>query len=304
MGGSGGSWASNYDINRARDQAEEATERERRLSEINDFLAEQLMAFNDRDSATVRSRLDEISEILRDLTDGGIDRLLFGGSVAKHTYVDGLSDIDALVVLRNGKTDTAEQLVKNFSRHLNQRLPANLVSEVTPGRLAVTVKYTDGLEVQLLPAVERSGMVSIASEDGSSWRTINPRKFAEKLTQVNQENANGVVPAIKLAKGVFEKKLPESQRLGGYHLEAIAVDAFKNYHGSKSREAMLTHLVDHAAKAVMRPTGDITGQSVHVDNHLGATGSPERRRISAALKRIHMTLSSADLAEYKDIFRD
>ncbi|MFF7134364.1 CBASS oligonucleotide cyclase [Streptomyces sp. NPDC008196] len=302
MGGSGGSWASNYDLNGARGQAEEKIERERRLSEINDFLADQLLSFNDRDYETVRSRLDEISEILQDLVDGGIDKLLFGGSVAKHTYVDGLSDVDALVVLRDGGSATPEQLVSTFCRYLNQRLPASLVSEVTPGRLAVTIKYADGLEIQLLPAVERSGRVSIASEDGASWRTISPRKFAEKLTKVNQENAGGVVPAIKLAKGLFERNLPEAQRPGGYHLEAIAVDAFKSYHGSKSREAMLAHLVEHAARAVTRPTGDITGQSVHVDNHLGPAGSLERQRMSTAIKRLSTKLGNADLAEYKDMF--
>ena len=171
------------------------------------------------------------------------------------------------------------------------------------GTLAVTVTYRDGSQVQLLPAVERDGRTSIASEDGTSWRHIRPHKFAEKLTAVNDANGGTVVPTIKLTKAVMAG-LPGSQRLSGYHVEAIAVDAFKGYTGRRDRMSMLRHLVEHAASAVMRPTGDITGQSVHVDGHLGPAASAARESVQQGLRRLAARLgqatSAADLRRLLD----
>ncbi|MBN9376213.1 MAG: nucleotidyltransferase [Cellulomonas sp.] len=262
---------------------------------INDVLAGALASLNDRDVDATRQRLDEIVAALGDLLVD-VDRLLFGGSVAKHTYVDGLSDTDALVVVNEGDA-TPEDLVARFERALQSRLPLGDVREITAGRLAVTVHYLDGSEIQLLPAVERNGRTSIASEDGGSWRQIRPHKFAEKLTEVNAANSGAVIPTIKLAKAVLAN-LPEDQRLSGYHVEAIAVDAFRAYQGRRDRASMLQHLIAHAEKAVMSPTGDITGQSVHVDDYLGASGSEARRAVSLAIRRIGRILDSGDASDY------
>ncbi|MFE2359108.1 CBASS oligonucleotide cyclase [Streptomyces parvulus] len=304
MGGGSGGWGEPYDAERARQQRESALEKERRLSEINNFLAEQLNAYNDRDTGGVQSRLDQIAQLLSDVIEGGVDRTLFGGSIAKHTYVDGLSDVDALVVLTGAESNSPAELLDSFAETLRLRLPGASLAEVSVGTLAVTVRYTDGLEVQLLPAVDRGGKLAIASGDGQGWQQIRPRKFAEKLTEVNKNNSGGVVPAIKLAKGLLEKRLPPAMKMGGYHLEAIAVDAFKNYHGPKSREAMLDHLVRHASNAVLKPTGDITGQSVHVDSHLGAANSSSRQSLAAALRRVSTQLENGTVGEYKELFGD
>lgn len=171
------------------------------------------------------------------------------------------------------------------------------------GTLAVTVTYRDGSQVQLLPAVERDGRTSIASEDGTAWRHIRPHKFAEKLTAANDANGGAVVPTIKLAKAALAG-LPDPQRLSGYHVEAIAVDAFTGYTGRRDRMSMLRHLVEHAADAVMRPTGDITGQSVQVDRHLGPAGSADRGNVQQGLRRLASKLgramSAADLKRLLD----
>jgi hypothetical protein len=306
VGGSGGSTYnySQVDADDVRRQAEQELRQQEILAGINDFLADQLRTYNDRDPNTINSRLDQIAEVLGDVTDR-LDRLLFGGSIAKHTYVDGLSDVDALVVLRGEQSDDPTQLLEDFARRLRTAMASTAVTDVSAGHLAVTVTYADGVQIQLLPARERRGRLAIASEDGSGWREIRPRKFAEKLTEVNRNNNGGVVPAIKLAKGLFDRHLPAQQRLSGYHIEAIAVDAFKNYHGSLSREAILRHLVDHAAQAVLRPTSDITGQAVHIDSHLGPAGSGQRKGIAASLRRVGSKLESASSVEsYEDLFRD
>src|SRR3954451_7826953 len=100
MGGSGGGG-----FRSVRSPSELANEVTRTLQraelerDVNALLAARLSEINNRDIDLVERRLDEIKEALRALLIA-FDRLLFGGSVSKHTYVDGLSDVDSLVVLK------------------------------------------------------------------------------------------------------------------------------------------------------------------------------------------------------------
>lgn len=294
---------SRREIADAERQARERLEQQERDAELNRLLSERLSTFNERDIQLVRERLDDIVEVLGETAEA-VDRLLFGGSVAKHTYVDGLSDVDALVVLDAPNSSPAD-LVRTFADALSVGLGGGDVASVGAGKLAVTVTYKDGSQIQLLPAVERAGHTSIATEDGSGWRRIRPHKFAQKLTAVNQANGNGVVPAIKLAKAAMVNVLPPNQQLSGYHVEAIAVDAFKNYAGRRDRVSMLRHLVGHAEAAVLNPTGDITGQSLHIDSYLGSAGSAARRAVSGSLHRLGLSLDRArDSSDYRRIFGD
>ncbi len=193
MGGSGGGTSygmEDIDADALRDRARRDLQQQELLTDINSYLAEQLTAFNDRDTETVNDRLEQIAEALGEAVEG-LDRLLFGGSIAKHTYVDGLSDVDALIILRGNQPDNPDQLIAAFADALRAALPKSTVADIQPGRLAVTVTYTDGTQIQLLPARRTGETLSIASEDGRAWRDIRPRKFAEKLTEVNQTN-NGL----------------------------------------------------------------------------------------------------------------
>lgn len=153
MGGSGGSWVFWRQINFG---AREATvdrdlEASRFDVEVSDLLSEYLRNFNDRDTELVRDRLEEIKGVIADEIEEMIDQN-FGGSVAKHTYVDGLSDIDALLILNGTKLETSPDSAK---RKVADALSSSLSRgcEVEIGRLAVTVKYPDGMAIQLLPAI-------------------------------------------------------------------------------------------------------------------------------------------------------
>lgn len=305
MGGSGGSQRysdDHQDIEVLRQEIQDQLRQQELDAALNAFLSQELAGFNDRDTNLIQRRLDEVQNSLSEAAID-VDRLLFGGSVAKHTYVDGLSDVDALVVLDDPNTSPGG-LVNQFARELDGRLPKGNIHSITTGRMAVTITYTDASQIQLLPAVERNGHTMIASEDSSSWRQIRPHKFAEKLTAVNRANGDAVVPTIKLAKAAMTN-LPSDHQLSGYHVEAIAVDAFSAYTGRRDRVSMLRHLVDHASEAVLRPTGDITGQSVNIDSHFGPANSPTRQAVSASLRRISQQLSSAGSVEdYRRIFNE
>jgi hypothetical protein len=280
-------------------EAAEAAAASQLESNVNSLLNEQLGELNARDTDLIRGYLDEIEDALRDRVEE-FDRLKFGGSVAKHTHADGLSDIDSLVVLdpTGRQTESSAQVREEIADVLRQRLGRDRVESVTVGNVAVTVRYRDGTEIQLLPAMERNGRLRISKRDGEGWSEhIRPRLFTDALSELNTKQAHTVVPTIKLAKAVLAERVPEADRLSGYHIEALAMKAFETYTGPKTLKSTLTHLFESAAEHVRTPLRDVTGQSEHVDDYLGDADSSERRRVSAELSGVARTMRDTRSAD-------
>ncbi|AEG02837.1 CBASS oligonucleotide cyclase [Methylomonas methanica] len=307
MGGSGGSsWSMDpKDIVKQIREAEKKLGDQQFQTELSAFLAKSLAMFNERDIQLVRHRLDEILELLGEAIDEKIDQI-FGGSVAKHTYVDGLSDIDCLLVvndtnLEKGGPKTALSLIENV---LKQSLKGH--AEISVGDLAVTVHYGDGMEVQLLPAVKSGDSLKIPSARNSDqWSSIEPKKFQAALSDHNSRCDGKLVPTIKLAKAIIGQ-LPEARQLSGYHIESLAIDAFKGYTGTKTPSSMLPHFFEHAKNRVLSPMTDSTGQSVHVDDYMGGKNSEERISAGHLLGRIAKRMTNAtasrSLAQWSELF--
>lgn len=298
MGGGGGGYrVGPGDMDAIKREVDERTERSMADAEINDLLARELIRINFRDAETISRYLDGIAEALGESID--FERLNFGGSIAKHTYVDGLSDVDSLVFMTS---DDVAQLSpaearQRLEKSLKAKLPKGEIERISSGNLAVTVKYSDGTEIQLLPAREISnGKTQISSSDGERWKSIQPRNFARALTQVNKDQAGAVVPTIKLAKGIIAS-LPKEAQLSGYHVEALAVAAFTGYKGSRNPREMLSHLFSSAAEGVKRPIADTTGQSPHIDESLGATRSTARLAAANELGKVASRMQSASNAD-------
>ena len=57
---------------------------------------------------------------------------------------------------------------------------------------------------------------------------------------------------------------------------------------------MLRYFFQHAPTQVTKPIRDSSGQSVHVDEYLGAENSLERRIVADALGRIGRKIRNAD----------
>jgi hypothetical protein len=255
-----------------------------------------LAAFNSRDYEKTSKHLEEIEAALGEEIDG-MDTLLFGGSVAKRTFVDGLSDVDSLVVIdkEEVQTTTPDAMLADFATALRQHLPESAVKEVSAGSMAVTVEYKDGMVLQLLPAARtRSGL--LIPDGRSGWRAIKPKEFTEALTRENQRLTMALVPTIKLAKSAMSR-LPDDIRPTGYHVEALALRVFADYRGEHRPRLMLPHLFSEAAKAVLRPMADVTGQSRHLDANLGLSGSDARRRLSATCERLARRMDGARSAD-------
>jgi len=181
MGGGGGSAfpVRPTDIEALRQRAREIAEQTTFDAEVNDRLGERFAALNARDTEKINRYLDDILAALKGDVDG-VERTLFGGSVAKSTYVEGLSDIDALVLL--DRTDlqdaTPERVREQFRLALNAQLDHQYVRAVTTGALAVTVNYHDGTEIQLLPL----------SGAASTWR------FPQRTDRIGRRSARGALP--------------------------------------------------------------------------------------------------------------
>lgn len=307
MGGSGGS--SNYSWTPAQtarqvEQLERSATNAQFQTQLADYLSELLSRYNNRDTGLVRERLEEINNVLQSILEEKADQI-FGGSVAKRTYVDGLSDVDCLIILdgtglhQDGPRSALETVTDALQNGLGD-------AEVSSGRLAVTVRYADGMEIQLLPAVRTEHGVKISSSRREDqWSRIEPKAFQQALTRRNQECGQQLVPTIKLAKAIIGQ-LPEAQQLSGYHIESLAIDAFRGYTGTKTVAAMLPQFFEKAKDRVLQPMTDKTGQSVHVDGYLGAANSAERAAAGHLLGRLSKRISNAmaanSLADWKTLF--
>lgn len=293
MGGTGGRYTKprSGKVQERIEQAQEK-ERERLDGQINDLIKELLARYNDRDTDKVTERLGEIRELLGESAE--LDDILYGGSVAKHTAVDGLSDVDALVILDKDRinTDSPQGLIDTFHGLLDRSLPRSEVKSIDKGRLAVTITYQDDQEIQLLPALRSRQTVRIADSSGTGWQDTKPRTFQNALTEANQQTNGSLVPAIKLVKSIVSD-LPSQKQLTGYHVETLAVDAAKNYSGPKNPRSLLLHTLEHSSQRVLRPIADATGQTRTADAYLGQENSVQRRNVSQTLAGIVRRLEAA-----------
>jgi hypothetical protein len=294
MGGSGGG---GYFVDRTPEEVKSELRKEEQRTqdqafdiETADHIGQLLAQANTRDTDATSRALDQVKGALERDMDGSIDPM-FGGSVRKHTYVDGISDIDALLILRDPslKVKTPQKVLDYFEKKLRKELSE---WEVSRGKLAVTLRK-EGLEIQLLPAIRAEGVTRIPAARGDRWSEINPEAFTRKLTEVNSRYGGKVVPVIKLAK-IINDRQPEPLQLTGYHIESLAIEAFKGYTGVLNPKAMLEHLFDRARTLVLSPVKDRTGQSVHVDDYLGSANSQDRKAVAAVLDRISRSMKNAD----------
>jgi Second Messenger Oligonucleotide or Dinucleotide Synthetase domain len=299
MGGGGGSSYRNWKSDRLaelvrKDTHEAGAEYEVRLA---GYFGELLSAFNDRDVQLVHSRLDEIKTALQEELEATFDQM-FGGSVAKHTYVDGLSDIDSVLVINESKLvrQSPETVLDQIVKVLQSHLPKD--ATVDHGRMAVTVAYKDEMVIQLLPAIRSQTGLRIPSGRKKQWSDIDPDEFRKALIKRNGDCGGKLIPTIKLAKAIIGN-LPEKYRLAGYHVESLAVAAFRGYKGEKTTTSMLPHFFETAKTLVLRGIRDVSGQSTHVDEYLGPDNSEVRQQVSHVLGGITKRMRTASAARSK-----
>lgn len=301
MGGSGGHPGPSGNYKKQFRRTRNASEDTSFESDVNRMMNDRLKSYNDRDSEQFRAHLDEIKAIIDTKFDGAI-KLKFGGSVSKHTYVDGLSDADILMLINNSELASypPNRVLLYVKGELSKKLHG--IEEIKTGSMAVTIKFKDGCEIQLIPAVSTPTGYKVPKMRPNEWsKVVRPDKFAQKLTEVNQSCSGKVIPTIKLAKGAIAD-LPEDQHLTGYHVESLAVDIFRRYPKDMpyTPKVMLKYFFEQASMRVTTPITDSSGQSIHTDDYLGAVNSPERLRVQRTLKRVHTRMKNADNLRSRD----
>lgn len=304
MGGSGGFFHGSDPAKLAmklRD-AENKTKDQQFESDISALINKLLTAFNDRDTNAIQKHLNSIKESLQSDIDGFLS-LRYGGSVAKHTYIDGLSDIDSLVLLNNSElsSKTPEDVKNYFFERLKQHFPN---TQIEKGDLAITLKFKDGHTIQILPAIKHSTGYKIQSSASSNkWSKINPERFALSLRAMNQKMSGKLISVIKLTKSIISS-LPQRRQISGYHTEALAIESFIDFSGQKTTKEMLSHFFDKASSLVRSPMKDKTGQSTHVDDYLGKQNSIPRKMVSDSLAQISRKIKNANAAKSEIIWKD
>ncbi len=259
---------------------------------INGWLRDKLRDYNDRDTEAINRHIQSLRDALEQIGND-ILPILFGGSVSRHTYVDGLSDVDGLIRI-NGSSlsgQSPKAVIQKMAELIQRRMPN---TKVWTGDLAVTIKYSDGHEIQLLPAIRTKTGYRIANPTRNEWSgVIYPERFAQKLTEVNQANRGQVIPAVKLTKALAHRLIrSDRDKITGYHIESLAVEAFKNYRGSTDLKSMVKHLTDYSATVVLQPIKDSTGQSRYVDDYMGGQRSAARRRAAANFRKMRDSIEN------------
>ena len=177
MGGGGSRWLgpSKPDALRARlRQAESDTESDLYDAAAEKVIGEKLAEFNDRDSDRIGAILQDVARELGEEFEMAID-LRFGGSVSKNTYVNGLSDVDALVLIHRSDVGnkTPAEIRTLFAECLRARFGRDSVRE---GELAVTLSIADH-EIQLLPAIKGNRGYKIASPEAKAGQVFDRALF-------------------------------------------------------------------------------------------------------------------------------
>jgi hypothetical protein len=299
MMGGGGSSYTNWKSDRLAEAVRKDTEESgaEYQTALAGYFSELLGAFNGRDVELLHKRLDRIKESLQEELESTFDQI-FGGSVAKHTYVDGLSDIDSLLVIDGSKFEgeSPENILEQIVAILQERIGGD--ATIDHGSMAVTVSYADDMTIQLLPAMRSEGRLRIPAAGQNRWSEIDPDAFRNALVKSNSECGGKLVPTIKLAKAVIGN-LPEKYQLAGYHVESLAVAAFQGYKGEKTTASMLPYFFDRAKDLVLKPIRDPSGQSTHVDEYLGPDDSPVRQEVSHLLGGITKRMRTASASQSK-----
>ena len=294
MSGTGGGfpkYKNIEDMQRKIRETEKETTDEAFEAKVSAEIIKLLADYNSRDTNAIKSHIDTIIKAIQKEIDGTCN-IAFGGSYQKHTYVDGISDIDSLVLLNNSEliNKSPNEVLEYFRAMLKERFPE---SKIDVGKIAITVHFADGNIIQLLPAVKSGDEFKISNSSGDKWSKIKPRNFTNKLTETNKKNNDKMIPTIKVVKAI-NSYLPKSKQLTGYHIESLAIEAFKVYSGEKNIKKMLQHFFESAKDLVKSPIKDKSGQSVYVDEYLGRKDSIDRKQISIILDRISRRMKNAN----------
>src|SRR5260370_16436855 len=119
-------------------------------NDIGDLLGE----YNNRNADAVRKALERLKKALENDVEDGTITPVFGGSVRKRTYVDGISDIDSLFVL---KGDELTGMEPSEALDFFESKVRTAFTDAKPDKARMSLRIPhEGVELELLPAAHQA----------------------------------------------------------------------------------------------------------------------------------------------------
>ena len=222
---------------------------------------------------------NEAEDAINEGIDDSVD-IVYAGSVAKGTYVEGVSDVDNHVRINGTSLENKRPAeVKAYIRQQLSKLPN--VKSVTETSRTVTVTYRDGTEMQYVPVIKTKNGYRVA--DGKRWsNVVYENRFRRDFQRTNKKCGGRLTSLIRILK-TDNASDPKSQRMSGHHIEVMANRIFKQAPASKTKTlmSMYGYYQQHASRHIRHRMRDVTGQSTYVDKRsLGGPDSESRRALS------------------------
>jgi len=272
-------------------------------TEINDFV-ENLIKDMQIPKEILEKIKNNIDKIIYKFKESGIDveDISWEGSFSKRTYVEGLSDIDLLVSLGTYSEsdfeykDNSKLALKRLKELICERYPK---TDIKVGNMAVTVTFSDGIELQFLPAFKYYNGYIIPDPKTDGWIKTFPNRFKSEFTKLNEMLNGKMKPTIRLIKDLFDKN---GINLSSYHIEHLALKILRDYKGPCTYSAMLLGFLNGAKVEIGTKLQDISEQSVYVDDYLGGNRSQSRNAYAMKIKSIEQVLEKYDYDKWVDYF--
>jgi len=293
----------------------ESVKRTRQLQdrvELEQLFDETVGRINQFDTEEMAQHKQTILNALRDEFEGLTD-LQGGGSRTRHTYVDGLSDVDFLADLGPysqssvpSKNDSAAVIAAMADR-IQRRLP---LTEVTPGRMAVTIRFADGHELQVLPAFRYHSGYRVPDAEGSGWVLTRPSVFAQLLRARNADTGGRLLRIIKLGKlmcakadvGIKSYECDQNPWEGSRTLKAIArwVILWQHHPPQGPRRRAMTLNVDMSVQQIQQDFQALVAYVTGPDTRMASAYTVELTlfrhllAVGAALLRVFFQTRAAE----------
>jgi len=242
---------------------------------------------NKKEIYLVQKRINKIDKILK--KNFKIE-LILSGSVTKHTYVHGLSDIDILVNLR-------EESPKSINPKMVQERIKNILKTdfKTENDLeAINILVDKKIKIQLVPVILKDKDIFFPSKGGKKWIKILPQRFSNQLKKRDDKLCKKLSTLIRIIKIINVEEIASKNRLKNHHIEVLAyLYSLKN----PGEENILNWLHDfflYAKDRVKEKVRDTSNQFTFVDNYLGKPKNKRRKEVSKNLEEVSNWLIKYD----------
>ncbi|MGF1907537.1 SMODS domain-containing nucleotidyltransferase [Aliivibrio salmonicida] len=181
-------------------------------------------------SGNISNRYGQITKALNKQfrnTESTIANTLQVGSYGRYTGIKGISDLDMLYIMPDGKWDTYKdkqsQLLKDTKDAILSRYPT---TDVKVDSLVVVVSYQN-FKVEVQPVFEQddgSFKYPYTHKDGS-WRITKPKDEIKALKEVNEAKNYNLRPLCKMARAWKNK---HGVAMGGLLIDTLAHNFLNN----------------------------------------------------------------------------